>query len=131
MEVNLQAQSDQDKLRQVIVNLISNAIHALESKPSDHKVMSISLKPLQDMFEIQIKDNGIGMPDEVKEKIFDPLFSTKDFGIGLGLVIVINLVKQHRGKLFVESQPGEGTTVTLRLPVTFNGQYGEDGDLLH
>ena len=131
MEVNLQAQFDHDKLRQVIVNLISNAIHALESKPSDHKVMSISLKPLQDMFEIQIKDNGIGMPDEVKEKIFDPLFSTKDFGIGLGLVIVINLVKQHRGKLFVESQPGEGTTITLRLPVTINSQYGEDGDLLH
>ncbi|MDG5468703.1 HAMP domain-containing sensor histidine kinase [Deltaproteobacteria bacterium IMCC39524] len=126
MGVNLQAQFDQDKLRQAIVNLISNAIHALESKTSDQKVMSISLKPLQDMYEIQIKDNGIGMPEEVKERIFNPLFSTKDFGIGLGMVIVSNLVKQHRGKVYVESQQGEGTTITLRLPVTIDGHDCED-----
>ncbi len=131
LAVNLQAQFDQDKLRQVIVNLISNAIHALESKSSDHKVMSISVKPLQDRYEIQINDNGIGMPDEVKEKIFDPLFSTKDFGIGLGMVIVSNLVKQHRGKIYVESQQGEGTTITLRLPVTINDHDCEDAPPLH
>ena len=131
MKCNLQAQFDEDKLRQVIVNLISNAVHALESKPSDHKVLSISSKPLQAMYEIQINDNGIGMSDEVKEKIFDPLFSTKDFGIGLGMVIVSNLVKQHRGELYVESQEGEGTTITLRLPVTINGHDREDRNLLN
>jgi signal transduction histidine kinase len=130
MKCNLQAQFDEDKLRQVIVNLISNAVHALESKSSDHKVLSISSKPLQDMYEIQINDNGIGMSDEVKEKIFDPLFSTKDFGIGLGMVIVSNLVKQHHGELYVESQEGEGTTITLRLPFTINGHDREDRNLL-
>lgn len=131
MKCNLQAQFDEDKLRQVIVNLISNAVHALESKSSDHKVLSISSKPLQDMYEIQINDNGIGMSDEVKEKIFDPLFSTKDFGIGLGMVIVSNLVKQHHGELYVESQEGEGTTITLRLPFTINGHDREDRNLLN
>lgn len=72
------------------------------------------------MYEIGIRDNGTGIPDEIKGRIFEPLFSTKDFGIGLGMVIVRNIVQQHHGTLSVDSKEGEGTTITVRLPVKVN-----------
>jgi signal transduction histidine kinase len=61
------------------------------------------------------------MSSEVKDKIFDPLFSTKSFGVGLGMVVVESLIKQHHGEIQVESKEGHGTTITLRLPLTING----------
>jgi signal transduction histidine kinase len=117
----VQAQFDEDKLQQVIINLIDNAIHALEPNPPKDKSLRILSKPLNGMYEIQIIDNGIGIASEIKDKIFEPLFSTKDFGIGLGMVIVENLIKQHHGTIQVDSNEGEGTTVTLCLPLAING----------
>lgn len=117
----VQAQFDEDKLRQIVINLIENAIHALTSKTSSDKILRISSKPMNGNYEIQIVDNGVGIPSEIKNKIFEPLFSTKDFGVGLGMVIVDNLIKQHHGKIQVESKEGKGTTVTLRLPIAING----------
>jgi signal transduction histidine kinase len=108
---------DQEKLRQVIVNLINNAVHALEDKHSNGKFLGIATCFLGDEYEIRIHDNGIGMSDEVKEKIFEPLFSTKGFGVGLGMGIVKNIVEQHRGEVIVESKRGEGTTVILRMQI--------------
>lgn len=113
----LRAFFDQEKLRQVIVNLINNAVHALEDKLSKGKLLRIATSLLDDAYEIRIHDNGIGMSDEVKENIFEPLFSTKGFGVGLGMVIVKNIVEQHRGEISVESKQGEGTTVILRMPI--------------
>jgi signal transduction histidine kinase len=57
------------------------------------------------------------MSEETKEQMFEPLFSTKGFGVGLGMVIVKNIIEQHRGEINVESKAGKGTTVTLRLPI--------------
>ena len=116
-----QAQFDEDKLRQVVINIIDNAIHALEPNTTRDKILRISSKVLNGMYEIQIADNGIGIPGEIKDKIFEPLFSTKNFGVGLGMVIVENLIKQHHGKIQVDSTEGEGTTVTLCLPFAING----------
>ena len=113
----LRAFFDQEKLRQVIVNLINNAVHALEDERSNGKLLRIATCLLDDEYEIRIHDNGIGMPDEVKEKIFEPLFSTKGFGVGLGMVIVKNIVERHCGKVIIESKQGEGTTVILRMPI--------------
>ena len=62
------------------------------------------------------------MTSETKEKVFEPLFSTKGFGVGLGMVIVKNIVDQHHGEINIESKEGEGTTVTLRLPINFSGK---------
>lgn len=108
---------DQEKLRQVVVNLISNAVHALEDKPSGRKQLRISTHSLDDNYEIRFSDNGIGMSDDIKEKIFEPLYSTKGFGVGLGMVIVKNIIELHHGKISIESHPGKGTTVSLRLPI--------------
>ena len=67
--------------------------------------------------EISVRDNGTGMSEETKEKIFEPLYSTKGFGVGLGMVIVKNIVEQHHGQIQIDSEEGKGTTVTVCLPL--------------
>ena len=116
----VEASFDQEKMRQVVVNLITNAIHALQDKKSERKSLRISTRHLDENYEILFEDSGIGMSDETKEKVFEPLYSTKGFGVGLGMVIVKNIVEQHYGEINIESEAGEGTTVSLRLPINFS-----------
>ena len=118
----VRASFDHEKLRQVVVNLIANAVHALQDKQSNGKHLRVSTHLLDNKYEIRISDNGIGMTSDIKEKVFEPLFSTKGFGVGLGMVIVKTLVDQHHGEINIESKEGEGTTVTLRLPINFSGE---------
>ena len=66
---------------------------------------------------IRVADAGPGIPDDVLEKIFEPLFSTKGFGVGLGLPIVKNIMEQHGGSIDIRTEADKGTTVTLWLPV--------------
>ena len=114
----VRASFDQEKLRQVAVNLIANAIHALQEKNSESKHLQISTHLLDDNYDIRFSDNGVGMSEDTKEKVFEPLFSTKGFGVGLGMVVVKNIVEQHQGNITIESKMGEGTTITLRLPIS-------------
>lgn len=110
------AEIDQEKLRQVIVNVTTNAIHALQEKDSSAKKFEIATEATDDVFVIKVSDNGIGMTDEIRKKIFEPLYSTKGFGVGLGMVIVKNIVEQHNGRVLVDSKSGEGTTISLHIP---------------
>jgi signal transduction histidine kinase len=66
---------------------------------------------------ILIKDSGVGIPDEDMNRLFDPFFSTKERGIGLGLSIAHRIIDQHHGKIEVESAPGKGTLFTVWLPI--------------
>ena len=66
---------------------------------------------------IQVRDRGPGMSEEVRTEVFEPLFSTRSFGIGLGLPLVKQIVEQHEGSIAIESVPGEGTTVSISLPL--------------
>ena len=66
-------------------------------------------------FELAIEDTGSGIPSDVLPKVFEPLFSTKSFGTGLGLPMVKQIVEQHGGTIAISSEPGKGTRVTVRL----------------
>ena len=70
--------------------------------------------------EISISDNGPGIPDDIKSKIFDPLFSSKITGIGLGLPVVKKIISLHNGKVIAESKEGEGLTIRVFLPYPDN-----------
>ena len=120
LSIGIRTSFDQEKLRQVAVNLITNAVHALQDKTSGKKLLRISTHLLDDNYEIRFSDNGIGMSEDIKEKVFEPLYSTKGFGVGLGMVVVKNIVEQHHGEINIESKEGQGTTVTLRLPLHFS-----------
>ncbi|MCE1246172.1 MAG: PAS domain S-box protein [Firmicutes bacterium] len=104
---------DQEKMRQVIFNLIDNALHALKEGGTIH----IETIGRGDSCEIIIRDNGCGIAPENLERIFEPLFTTRARGIGLGLSNVKKVVEAHGGEIIVESKIDCGTTMKIILPV--------------
>lgn len=109
----------------VVLNLVNNAFYAVtlrHSKGDDsyQPTVWVSTKNLGDKIEISVKDNGNGIPDSIKEKIFQPFFTTKPTGqgTGLGLSLSYDIVKAHGGELKVETKEGEGSEFIIQLPVT-------------
>ena len=105
------------QLEQVVINLVMNAIQALTDREKAVEVIS-SFDMEKDSVVIQVKDEGEGMPKEVKDRIFEPFFSTKldRGGSGLGLAISNFIIREHKGSLDFESDPVRGTTATVTLP---------------
>lgn len=115
---------DSGRLQRVFVNLLDNARDAINDgrtvpAPGTAANASISVrtKVVAGRFQVVVADTGAGIPPEVFPKIFEPLFSTKGFGIGLGLPTVKQIMEQHGGDIQIESAVGQGTTVTLWLPL--------------
>ncbi|MBL0277174.1 MAG: HAMP domain-containing protein [Anaeromyxobacter sp.] len=108
--------ADFGELRQAFVNLALNAMEAM-GKGGHLTVLTRALEDGRSV-EIAITDDGPGIPPEIRSKIFDPFFTTKEMGTGLGLSVVYGIVQRHGGTVTVESEPGRGTTFTLRLPVS-------------
>ncbi|MEJ2628972.1 MAG: ATP-binding protein, partial [bacterium] len=123
--------ADSTQIHEVITNLCTNAVHAMEDKggileikmkqvdiDKDHIRKSLDLRE-QEYVQITITDTGIGMTKEIRERIFDPFFTTKeiDKGTGLGLSVVHGIIKDHQGAITVSSIKGKGSVFTLYLPV--------------
>ena len=107
------------QLNQVFTNIISNAIDALFEAGCQPKQIKISTRAFPPKnIEINIKDNGVGIPDSIKNKIFDPFFTTKSVGkgTGLGLGICYKIIQQHGGTIEINSEVGQGTEFTIMLP---------------
>jgi signal transduction histidine kinase len=109
---------DSEHLRRAIINVMDNALDAMrEVEPSKHgHRLTVSTCVVKDRVEIRVSDTGSGIPDEVRDRVFEPLFSTKSFGIGLGLPIVKGIMEQHGGGVEISSQKDGGATVVLWLP---------------
>jgi two-component system cell cycle sensor histidine kinase/response regulator CckA len=124
---------DKAQLNQVFQNLLLNALEAIEASPGGRqgqisiRADNIIINPKNQFqlkagnyVKVSIEDNGIGIPPEIMEKLFDPYFSTKDRGtqkgMGLGLTLCYWIIKRHDGHIEVQSEPGKGTAVTLYLP---------------
>ena len=105
---------DYQQLKQVLINLIKNASEAM---PQGGRITVAVLRQPPDL-KIVVADTGEGMPPDVADNIFTPYFTTKSKGSGLGLAISRNIVRAHNGDIEVESQPGKGSTFTIRLPLT-------------
>ncbi len=109
----------------VVLNLINNAFYAVDEKKKSgienfEPTVSISTKKVNGKVEIRVADNGNGIPDSVKEKIFQPFFTTKPTGLGtgLGLSLSYDIVKAHGGEIKVETRNNEGTTFIIQLNLT-------------
>jgi two-component system NtrC family sensor kinase len=119
-EVNL----IQQDMSRVLLNLINNGFYAVQQRQKTDKTgyqpfVSITTKRLDDRVEIRISDNGTGIPDSLKQKIFQPFFTTKPTGEGTGLGLSLSydiVTKGHGGEMMVESTEGEGTEFIIRLP---------------
>jgi len=108
----------------VILNLITNAFYTVtekkEQKPEGYEpTVAVSSKKMDDKVLISIKDNGIGIPQKILDKIFQPFFTTKSAGegTGLGLSLAYDIVKAHGGELKVETKEGEGSQFIIKIPV--------------
>lgn len=115
---------DEKNIKQVLINLIMNARHAVES---EGQITILTKKdPLFDDVIIQVKDDGIGIEQKNLSRIFDPFFSTKPTGegTGLGLSVSYGIIKNHGGHIDVESQPGKGSTFTITLPIPKENEEG-------
>jgi two-component system NtrC family sensor kinase len=110
-------QADPAQLREVFVNLMTNAAEAMVDGGS---LTIITVSAQDEMIQISFRDTGFGIPEENLSKIFTPFFTTKPIGkgTGLGLAIVYGIIKMHRGQIYVESEEGGGSTFTITLPVT-------------
>jgi signal transduction histidine kinase len=106
--------TDPEQMTRVFTNLIANAVQAMNGKGGD---LSINANANDNYVSIVISDTGCGIPEENIAKIFEPLFTTKPKGIGLGLAIAKRLVEENGGKIEVTSQTGKGSTFTVRLPL--------------
>jgi signal transduction histidine kinase len=111
---------DARRFTQVITNLVENAAQALlDEQPNAAEQMEIQINSqvLDHWLKIEVADNGPGMSPQVRDKIFEPLYTTKGFGVGLGLSVVRQIMDLHKGSIEVESELGKGTKVTLYLPL--------------
>jgi signal transduction histidine kinase len=118
----------------VLLNLINNAFYAVnvrrntivktthalsQTSPPYNPTVTVTTKNLGNQVEISVKDNGKGIPEEIKDKIFQPFFTTKPTGqgTGLGLSLAYDIVKAHGGEIKIESEDGEGTEFIIQLPI--------------
>jgi signal transduction histidine kinase len=113
-----QIHTDGEQISRVFTNIISNAIQAMGGPaPAKPGELAIDTGTEENFVWVRFKDSGIGISQENMEKIFEPLFTTKPKGIGLGLAISKRLVEQNGGKIEVTSQVGEGAVFTIKLPL--------------
>jgi len=112
---------DRDRFRRAVINVFDNACQAMTDPASGKDVdtrhiLTVTTRALDDRVEIVFEDNGPGIPADVRPMVFEPLFSTKGFGVGLGLPTVKQIMKQHGGDIDIDSVPGQGARVRLWLP---------------
>ena len=108
-------QADKEKVKIAFLNMIVNAVEAIDG---DGGVLKINTKAENSKCVVEICDNGIGMDKESLSKLFEPYFTTKQKGNGLGLTNTQNIILNHKGTIEVESAPGKGTTIILRFDFT-------------
>ena len=109
----------------MLLNLFGNGFYAarrrqsMEATPGFEPALSVATRELSDAVEIRVRDNGIGIPEDVKDKLFQPFFTTKPTGEGTGLGLSISydiVTQQHGGSITVDSKVGEYSEFTIRLP---------------
>ena len=138
----LAVMADALQLEQVLLNLCTNARQAMPSggrividlRHSRFDARRVSREPwasIGDYAEVRVVDTGVGMDEATRARIFEPFFSTRSEGTGLGLAMVHGIVHQHRGFLHVESRPGEGTTVRVLLPLAKAAERDEPRRVSH
>lgn len=107
------------KIDQMLINLIDNSIHAIKAKEAhaNESILIVS-EDHPDHISIKISDTGIGMTAEIKQRVFEPFYTTKEIGegTGLGLSIVFGIIEKHKGTIDIQSTYGMGTTVIIKLP---------------
>jgi PAS domain S-box-containing protein len=109
------------QIQQVIVNLIVNAVEAIEEQERHDGLIQVTTKAVGALCRVEISDNGPGIPEKLREKVFDPFFTTKQVGKGTGQGLALAkdiIIQQHHGRLYLEDKPGFSTCFVIELPIS-------------
>ena len=116
-EEEIISKMDRTQLIRIITNLVKNATQAIPEIQNNKSIL-VTVKRKEDNVEITVKDNGIGIQKQDIERVFEPKFTTKNSGMGLGLGIIKNIIENYKGTITFETEYGKGTTFTVTLPIT-------------
>lgn len=119
-ETQLIVSIDENVFKQAIINLMENSIAAIVEANRDNGKIAVSTSEKGGYLIFEVRDNGKGIPPENMNKIFEPYFTTKSYGSGLGLMVVYKAVKEHMGDIKVASMEGKGTAFSIILPILSN-----------
>ena len=125
---------DGEKLRRMVINLMENAIQAVLARSAKEEgghyrpFVTVSTTTQDGAVRIEFQDNGIGMVPEHASRAFEPLFTTRPRGTGLGLAVVKKIVDEHRGHVSLVSRPNHGTTVAVSLMIELQSEIRADSD---
>jgi PAS domain S-box-containing protein len=112
---------DREALRRVVINLYDNACHAMVSMVGAdacaRRVLAVGARRVGDSLEIEFRDTGVGIPEDLLPRLFEPMFSTKAFGVGLGLSVVRKIAEQHGGSAEIANNEDGGAAARLTLPL--------------
>ncbi len=134
---NLILRIDERYIKQSLINIIQNAIDSIlekseiKNKKDYKKEIQIKLKTIDNYTLIIVKDNGIGIKEDMLPKIFEPYFTTKRHGTGLGLTNVARIIEAHNGNINIESEYNKGAEVIIKLPLLQENQKFLKTDLLN
>lgn len=115
-ETEIISKMDRTQLIRIITNLVKNAIQAIPEN-QQQKLVAVSVKRVENDVQIAVRDNGTGIEPHNLDRIFEPKFTTKNSGMGLGLGIIKNIIENYKGTITFESEYGKGTTFTVSLPI--------------
>lgn len=116
-EEEIISKMDRTQLIRIITNLVKNATQAIPEIQNNKSIL-VTVKRKGDNVEITVRDNGIGIQKQDVDRVFEPKFTTKNSGMGLGLGIIKNIIENYKGTITFETEYGKGTTFTVTLPIT-------------
>ena len=108
---------DRIQLQQVVLNLVVNGIDAMRGTPSENRIISIRTSRVENFAELSVSDRGHGIPEDKLKKVFEPFFTSKAEGMGMGLSIARTIVEAHNGRIWAENQIGGGAVFRVSLPL--------------
>ncbi|MEH2570208.1 sensor histidine kinase [Bradyrhizobium sp. AZCC 2289] len=115
--IPLRVRGNRVQIQQVILNLIVNALDAMSKIPEDQRRLTVVSAHVDRFAEVSVSDTGPGIPPDKLKEIFDPFFSTKEKGMGMGLSIARTIVEAHGGQLTAENRAGRCAMFRMRLPI--------------
>ena len=108
---------DRIQLQQVILNLVVNGIDAMKDTPSENRIISIRTSRVENFAELSVSDRGPGIPEDKLKEVFEPFFTSKAEGMGMGLSIARTIIEAHHGQIWAKNRDHGGASFRIRLPL--------------
>ena len=112
---------DRIQLQQVILNLVVNGIDAMRDTPSENRIISIRTSRVENFAELSVSDRGSGIPEDKLKEVFEPFFTSKAEGMGMGLSIARTIIEAHHGLISAKNRDHGGATFRINLPLSNHG----------